>query len=113
MLETKGIPFQDVHQWEKQFLFTSNEECLNAAIPIINEEYSTGFFDSKKQPVGIEEADPYLIAYCSVNSAVLITNESKIKPNIIPSVADKNEVKCIDIYDFLTERELKMERKKK
>ncbi len=88
-------------------------EIINAARPIINEEYNTGFFDAKKQAAGQEEADPYLIAYCKVHNYVLITNESKVKTNKIPAVADKNSVTCIDIFDFLKERELKMERKKK
>ena len=62
---------------------------------------------------GQEEADPYLIAYCKVNSFVLITNENKNKPNKIPGVSMKHNVRCIDIYDFFVERELKMERKKR
>jgi hypothetical protein len=101
-----------VLKWKKQLVVPTDEECLNAAISIINDEYSTGFFDAKKQAEGKEEADPYLIAYCKVNNCVLITNESKIKPNKIPGVSAKNGVMCIDIYDFLKERELKMERKK-
>jgi hypothetical protein len=86
---------------------------INAAIPIINAEYKSGFFDAKKQAEGKEEADPYLIAYCKTHSCVLITNESKVKPNKIPGVSAKNSVRCIDINDFLSERELRMERKKK
>jgi len=99
-------------KWKKQFIFNTDEESFNAAIPIINEEFDSGFFDAKKQAQGIEEADPYLIAYCRVNGYTLITNESKVKPNKIPAVSAKNGVRCIDIYDFLTERELKMERRR-
>jgi hypothetical protein len=102
-----------VYKWKGQFVVPTDEECLNAAIPIINDEYSTGFFDAKKQAEGKEEADPYLIAYCKVNNGVLITNENKNKTNKIPGVSAKNGVTCIDIFDFLKERELKMERKKK
>ncbi len=103
-------------RWVKErrarFVVNTDAEVLNAAIPIINEEYYTGFFDAKKQAAGKEEADPYLIAYCKVNNCVLITNENKTKPNKIPKVAEKNGVRCIDIYDFLYERELKMQRKR-
>ncbi|MBC7381876.1 MAG: DUF4411 family protein [Bacteroidia bacterium] len=67
----------------------------------------------KNRQEGKEEADPYLIAYCKTHNCFLITNESKIKPNKLPSVSTKNGVKCIDINDFLIERKLKMERKKK
>jgi hypothetical protein len=102
-----------VLKWKKHLVVPTDEECLNAAIPIINDEYSTGFFDAKKQAEGKEEADPYLIAYCKVNNCVLITNENKNKPNKIPVVSAKHGVTCIDIFDFLKERELKMERKKK
>ena len=102
-----------VKKWKKTFVFQTDAECINAAIPIINEEYNTGFFNAKKLADGKEEADPYLIAYCKVNNCVLITNENKNKPNKIPGVSAKNGVKCIDIYDFFIERELKMERKKK
>ena len=35
------------------------------------------------------------------------------KPNKLPGVSAKKGVKCIDINDFLIERGLKMERKKK
>lgn len=98
---------------KKNLVYETNEECFNAAIPIINEEYGTGFFDSTKLAEGKEEADPYLISYCIINSCTLITSESKTKPNKIPMVAKRFGVKCIDIYDFLIERELKMQRKQK
>jgi hypothetical protein len=101
-----------VKKWKGSFVVKSDEETINAAIPIINEEYNSGFFDPKKQAAGIEEADPYLIAFCKVNNYTLITNENKSKPNKIPAVARKNEVRCIDLDDFLIERGLKMERKK-
>ncbi|QQS51728.1 MAG: DUF4411 family protein [Bacteroidota bacterium] len=102
-----------IKKWKKLLVVATDEASINAAIPIINEEYKTGFFDAKKQAEGKEEADPYLIAYCKTHNCVLITNESKLKPNKIPGVAAKNGVRCIDINDFLIERELKMERKKK
>lgn len=102
-----------IKKWKKYLVVTTDIESINAAIPIINEGYKSGFFDAKKQAEGKEEADPYLIAYCKIHKCVLITNESKIKPNKIPAVSAKNGVKCIDINEFLIERELKMERKKK
>jgi len=39
--------------------------------------------------------------------------EGKDKSNKIPAVAMKNGVRCIDVDEFLMERGLKMERKKK
>lgn len=102
-----------VKKWKQYLVEATDENCINAAAPIINEEYNTGFFDAKKQAAGKEEADPYLIAYCKINDCVLITNENKTKPNKIPRVAGKYGVRCIDINGFLEERELKMERKKK
>jgi len=102
-----------VKKWKKYLVVVTDSESINASIPIINEEYKSGFFDTKKQAEGKEEADPYLIGYCKIHKCILITNESKIKPNRIPGVSAKNGVKCIDINDFLIERELKMERKKK
>lgn len=101
-----------IKKWKKHFVVRTDEATINTAIPIVNAEYSTGFFDAKKQAEGKEEADPYLIAYCKVHTCVLITNESKIRHNRIPAVAQKNGVKCIDINDFLKERGLRMERKK-
>jgi hypothetical protein len=41
-----------VLKWKKQLVVPTDEECLNAAIPIINDEYSTEFFDAKKQAEG-------------------------------------------------------------
>jgi hypothetical protein len=84
-----------VKKWKRHFVVQTDAESINAAIPIINEEYSTGFFNARKQADGKEEADPYLIGYCKVHECVLITNET-----------------CINIYDFLLERGLRMERKK-
>jgi hypothetical protein len=101
-----------VKKWKKLFVVETDVESMNLAIPIINQEYNSGFFDAKKQAEGKEEADPYLIAYSKTHNCVLITNESKTKPNKIPGVSLKNGVRCIDINDFLIERELKMERKK-
>ncbi|MEX2235811.1 MAG: DUF4411 family protein [Cyclobacteriaceae bacterium] len=96
---------------KKEFVVATDEICFNAARPIINQEYSTGFFDAKKQADGKEEADPYLIAYCQINGCTLITNESKMHPHRIPAVAKKLNVKCIDIADFLEERGLRMQRR--
>jgi hypothetical protein len=101
-----------VKKWKKHFVVQTDAESINAAIPIINEEYGTGFFNARKQADGNEEADPYLIGYCKVHKCVLITNEKKEVPNRIPAVSEKNQVSCINIYDFLLERGLRMERKK-
>ncbi len=100
-----------VNRWKKDLIAKTDPLSINAAIPIINEEYNSGFFDARKQAEGKEEADPYLIGFCKVHGYVLITNESKTKHNKIPAVAAKNGVKCIDLNEFLIERELKMERK--
>lgn len=102
-----------IKKWKKHLVVATDSASINEAIPIINQEYSTGFFDAKKQAEGKEEADPYLIGYCKVHNCVLITNESKVRAHKIPAVAKKNGVRCIDINEFLIERELKMERKKK
>lgn len=100
-----------VKKWKKHFVVSTDIESINATIPIVNAEYSTGFFDAKKQAEGKEEADPYLIGYCKVHNCVLITNENKVKPNKIPAVSEKNGVRCIDLNDFLKERGLRMQRK--
>jgi len=102
-----------VKKWKRHLIVETDAASINASIPIINDEHNSGFFDAKKQAEGKEEADPYLIGYCKVHNCILITDESKTKPNKIPAVASKNQVTCIDIYDFLKERELKMERKEK
>lgn len=100
-----------IRKWKKYFVVETDPESINASTPIINEEYNTGFFNARKQVEGKEEADPYLIGYCKVHNFTLLTNESKLKPNKIPAVSKKNEVRCIDINDFLLERGLRMERK--
>ncbi|MEK6615782.1 MAG: DUF4411 family protein [Bacteroidota bacterium] len=97
---------------KKRLVYETTSECYNAAIPIANEEYNTGFFNAKKQAEGKEEADPFLIAYCMVNNCVLITNESPTRHNRIPAVAKKKGVTCIDAYAFIRDRGLKMERRK-
>jgi hypothetical protein len=98
-------------RWRKHFVMETDPASVNAAIPIINEEYNSGFFDAKKLAQGIDEADPYLIAFCKVHGFTLITNESKQKPNKIPKVAEKNQVRCIDINEFLAERGMRMIRR--
>ncbi len=101
-----------VKKWKKHLVVSTDAKSINAAIPIINDEFNTGFFNARKQAEGKEEADPYLIGYCKVHNCVLITDESKAKPNKIPAVSFNNGVRCINLNDFLIERELKMERKK-
>ena len=101
-----------VKKYKNNFVVETDIDTFNAAKSIINQEYSTGFFDSKKQAEGKEEADPYLIAFCKVHNYVLVTNESETKPNKIPAVAKKNGVNCINIYDFLNKRGLRMQRTK-
>ncbi|WP_081610511.1 DUF4411 family protein [Mariniradius saccharolyticus] len=101
-----------VNKWRKRLVVETDANSFNAARPIINEEYNTGFLKPNKQAEGKEEADPYLIGFCKVHNYVLITDENKLKPNRIPAVAHKNGVKCIDVYEFLHERGLRMERRK-
>ena len=101
-----------VKKWKKHLIVETDAASFNAAIPIINDEYNTGFLNARKQAEGKEEADPYLIGYCKVHNCTLITNESKTKNNKIPAVSKRNGVRCIDINDFLIERGLRMERKK-
>jgi hypothetical protein len=85
---------------------------FQAAIPIINAEYHTGFLNRRKLAEGREEADPYMIGYCKVHGCTLIASESKAKHNKLPAVSERNRVRCIDVNDFLVERGLKMERRK-
>lgn len=101
-----------VKKWKKRLVVETDAASFNAARPIINEEYNTGFLKANKLAEGKEEADPYLIGFCKIHNCVLITDEDKLKPNRIPAVAQKNGVKCIDVYQFLQERGLRMERKK-
>lgn len=101
-----------IKKWKKKnkFVKTSDEEIINEAIPIINEEFDTGFLNKTKLASGKDEADPYLIAYCKKNKFVLITSESKYKPNKIPAIATKHGVRPLDLNDFFNERGLKMVR---
>ena len=96
---------------KKKFVKTTDEAVINEAIPIINQEYNTGFLNKNKLASGKDEADPYLIAYCKINSFVLITDESKFKPNKMPAVANKNGVKTINLSEFFEARGLRMVRK--
>jgi len=102
-----------IKKWKKKknFVRPTDESVINEAIPIINQEYNTGFLNKKKLAEGKNEADPYLIAYCKKNSFILITNESKYKSNRIPTVAKKNGVQSINLYEFFEKRGLKMVRK--
>lgn len=70
-----------VKKWKKRFVVETDAASFNAAKPIINEEYNTGFLKASKLAEGKEEADPYLIAYCKVHNCVLITDENKLKSN--------------------------------
>jgi len=101
-----------VKKWKKHLVVETDAASFNAAIPIINEEYNTGFLNARKQAEGKEEADPYLIGYSKVHNCTLIASENKTKNNKIPAVSERNGVRCIDINDFLIERGLRMERKK-
>ena len=61
-----------VKKWKKHLVVSTDAASINATIPIINEEYNTGFFDAKKQADGKEEADPYLIGYCKVHKFITV-----------------------------------------
>ena len=102
-----------IQKWKKHFVYKTDTASITASIPIINEEFNTGFLDPNKQAQGKEEADPYLLGYCKTHNYVLITNESKIKPNKIPAIANKHGIRCIDINGFLRERGLRMKRRNK
>ena len=101
-----------IQERKKHLVRKIDTASITASRLIINEEVNTGFLDPKKQDLGKEEADPYLIGYCKTHTYVLITNESKTKLNKIPAIAKKNGVKSININDFLEERGLRMQRKK-
>ena len=96
---------------KRKFIKKVDESVINEAIPIINTEYTSGFLNQKKLADGKDEADPYLIAYCKVHGFKLISDEKKFVSNKIPEVAKKNDVHCINLYDFFEERGLKMVRK--
>lgn len=96
---------------KKKFVKKIDEPVINAAIPIINAEYTSGFLNQKKLADGKDEADPYLIAFCKVHGYKLISDEKKFVSNKIPEVGRKNGVVCINLYDFFEERGLKMVRK--
>lgn len=95
----------------RKFVKKSDEEVINASIPIINSEFNTGFFKKEKIEKGKNEADPYLIAFCKLNGYILISDEKKLVSNKIPEVAKKNGVRCINLYEFFEECGLKMVRK--
>lgn len=100
-----------VKKMKKHCFVETDVGSYNASIPIINSEYTSGFFTSKKLAEGKDEADPFLIGYCKTHNTVLITAENKTKPNKLPAVAKKHGVRCIDINEFLEERGMKMRRR--
>ncbi|MDD3722159.1 MAG: DUF4411 family protein [Lutibacter sp.] len=57
-----------MHKWKKHFIHKTDTASITASIPIINEEFNSGFLDSKKQALGKEEADPYLLGYCKTHN---------------------------------------------
>lgn len=95
----------------RKFVKKSDAAVINAAIPIINSEFTSGFLRKEKLEEGKDEADPYLIAFCKLNGYTLISDEKKFVSNKIPEVAKKNGVRCISLYEFFEERGLKMVRK--
>lgn len=96
---------------KRKFVKKIDEDVINEAIPIINNEYDSGFLKKNKLADGKDEADPYLIAICKLNGYKLISDEKKFVSNKIPEVAKKNGVDCISLYEFFEERGLKMVRK--
>ncbi len=91
-----------IKNWKKKKLIKlTDETVINAAIPIINQEYNTGFLNKNKLANGKDEADPYLISFCKKNNFVLVINESKYKHNRIPAVAKKNGVIALIYMTFL------------
>ncbi len=101
-----------VRKWKKNFVVVTDSESINAAIPIINEEYNSGFFNARKQTEGKEEADPYLLWFyfyknlliysfkriltitlnavkimkvvIAIKTPILFTQKTKIIPEICP-----------------------------
>lgn len=47
-----------IKKWRKLLVVNTDIASFNAAKPIINEEYNTGFLTPNKQAEGKEEADP-------------------------------------------------------
>src|SRR3990172_5665766 len=45
---------------KKKLVIVTDETIINEAIPIINQEYNTGFLNKNKLATGKDEADPYL-----------------------------------------------------
>lgn len=96
---------------KNKFIKKVDETVINAAIPIVNAEYNSGFLNQKKLADGKDEADPFLIAYCKLHGCKLISDEKKFVSNKMPEVAKRYEVDCINLYEFFEERGLKMVRK--
>ena len=53
-------------------------------------------------------ADPYLIAMAMCETVTIITQESKIKANRIPPVADSLGVKSLNLLEFFEKLKLKL-----
>lgn len=105
-----------VREWVKahraKMVEKRDEAIINATIPIIEAEKDTGLLNQNKLAEGIDEADPYLIAYCYLNGYTLITNESKNKPGKLPQDCARHDVRCFDVVEFMHEVCLKMQRRK-
>jgi hypothetical protein len=96
---------------KKRFIRETDEEAMVQSRTIIRENKNTGFIKLNKMSVGIEEADPYLIAHAAVHGYVIVTQESQTAANRIPKVAKKYEVRSINLLTYLHERGFELTRK--
>lgn len=89
---------------KKQFIKTIDSEIWEAGQKILSEH--SELLDKKKLLQNEPEADPFLIALAFVTDSTIITQENKIKPNKIPTVASHYQIRCINLFEFFNEQGL-------
>ena len=95
----------DIRQWMKEheleFVEPVTEEVMRKAREYVGKYPRTGW-DSQ---VGEEGADPFVIAYCAANGAVVVTEESRDKTRNwkIPNVCREVNVRNINLLEFIQE----------
>ena len=88
-------------------LFQRIDGCQNSKIPLIKSEYNKSEWNNKMNRPG-PWADPYLIAMALCENAIIITQESKVKPNIIPVIGDQLGLESLNLLEFFEKLKIKL-----
>jgi hypothetical protein len=94
----------EIVKWCRKYkiIFKDVDTCQANEIHNVEAKYDKEAWDKGITKDG-RWGDPWVIALSICEEAVIVTNENKVKPNRIPDIARKFNIRCLQLLEFFKE----------